>query len=973
MAIPTSNPNPRQRLLDAALRAVAQGLHVVPLHEPLPGDLCTCEDPRCTKPGKHPRIRWKDGGRTTPDAVRQDWNDWPTANVGILTGSRSGIFVFDVDVAPERNGVDALARLEQCYGPLPETLMARSGGGGTHYYFRHPGEHVKIKTDADVLGDEYIGLDARGDGGLIVAPCSLHASGARYEWLNAGTPPADAPDWLVALLTGTPARPAQPRARADQHVPQDKHREAQHWLDRYVSQAQARARNETGKDLALQLRDTARLSEDEAEPYMLEYAERVPAGTHPYTAREALATLHSIYREPPREPARSQTVIDARQRFAHDQHNGHHQEDHAASEEHGGKSTGRDEAPRGRKPPQKPEDDDSWGKDFVGTYLRTELGNTRRLYDAHGRDIGFCEAFGFVVWNGKSWEIGAEMVVRHWAQDAIQGLYDEAARLAIEASSAATDEDRNRLAAAAAEAFKWANRSQTDHMVKAMAALVRPYCLVVPDQFDAQPMLFNCQNGTIDLTTGRLRSHARSDFLMQCAPVEYHPEATAPTFERFLREIMLDDGTRPERAELVAYLQRVFGYALTGDVSEQAWHLFVGKGGNGKTTLVEVIERVLGPYAGAMAPESVTITGRPRDGAAPSPDIAALKGKRFTTIPETEEGARLAPSRIKQLSGGDRVTARFLRRDLFTFLPTHKLFIHTNHRPEARETTHGFWRRVRYIPFDFTPTAGKDERLPAKLAAEAEGVLAWLVAGCLEWQRIGLTAPRVVLEETQKYRAEMDVLGAFITERCIVGPNEHERAKTLRAAWVEWCNESGERAGVNWGVRRLGIALGEKGFKHHTNNGVVWDGLRLRTVMDPDPTPSSTGATEPTEGTEGTKVTLPHILPFASPLHTGHAERTEGTEPNLHKKPRAGARKEIFLQVPSVPSVLPSVDDDCEVTFEVVTSSADVVNGTGAHAEAPPPCPYCGCTKRNHDGPDVRCDHCDRVLVPGGAQQKGAR
>lgn len=455
-------------------------------------------------------------------------------------------------------------------------------------------------------------------------------------------------------------------------------------------------------------------------------------------------------------------------------------------------------------------------------YALTEMGNAERLVAAHGDDIRYCKAFGFCVWDGAHWRGDSELAVRRWAKETVRAMYGEAAEMAQAASGADDSEVSKALAAESMELLKWARKSETDRMIGAMLNLIKDTCEVDASVFDTRPMLFNARNGTIDLRSGVLRPHDRADYLMQCAPTVYDPDARCPTFVRFVEQIMC------KREDLALYLQRALGYCLTGDVSEQVWHLLVGEGENGKGTLIETICAVIGEYAGMLEPESITVSGQTRDPNAPSPEMAGLKGKRLVKVTETEEGARIAPARIKRLSGADELRGRHLRRDNFSFMPTFKLWLYTNHRPQARETTHAFWRRVRYIPFDYNlrehPEA-KDTELPSKLRAEASGILAWLVRGCLAWQREGLNPPPVVLEATAAYKRDSDLLQMFLDEHVVTTHQGSVSARAVYGRYTGWCDENGERP---MSQRRLGEALAERGFQRvHMKSGWFWNGLSL--------------------------------------------------------------------------------------------------------------------------------------------------
>jgi putative DNA primase/helicase len=247
--------------------------------------------------------------------------------------------------------------------------------------------------------------------------------------------------------------------------------------------------------------------------------------------------------------------------------------------------------------------------------------------------------------------------------------------------------------------------------------------------------------------------------------------------------------------------------------------------------LLAVLQEILGDYARQAAPELLTHKSRDRH----PTELADLFGARLVTSVEVDEGKRLAETLVKQMTGGDRMKARFMRGDFFEWTPTHKLFLAANHRPVIRGTDYAIWRRIHLVPFEVTiPKEERDPQLPTKLLAEASGILAWAVRGCLEWQRGGLGVPKAVEDATAAYRAEQDVLADFLTECCILDPQASVTAKGLWDAWKSWCEQSGEREGTQ---RGLGLRLAERGFEQARGAKGVrsWRGLRL---LGPDEGPS---------------------------------------------------------------------------------------------------------------------------------------
>lgn len=434
----------------------------------------------------------------------------------------------------------------------------------------------------------------------------------------------------------------------------------------------------------------------------------------------------------------------------------------------------------------------------------TDLGNTARLVHHHGRNLRYCWLWRkWLVWDGQRWVKDDTGEIYRLAKDTVASIYQEAA-------AAPDDEARKALA-------KHAVRSEAGARVKEMVDLARSDVPVMPDELDASPDLLNTESGTIDLRTGELREHRREDLITKLAPVEYGPHATAPTWEAFLERVLPGE-------ELRAFVQRAVGYSATGDTSEQCMFINHGGGANGKSTFQEALSAALGDYA-MRAPTEMLLAKR-SDGV-PN-DVARLKGARFVSASETEEGRRLAESRIKDLTGQDTITARFMKAEWFDFVPTHKLWLSTNHKPEIRGTDAAIWRRIRLVPWAVTiPPAEQDKKLPEKLRSEVPGILAWIVRGCLQWRRKGLQAPDEVRKATGEYRVEMDVLAGFLAECCEFGTDHWEYAKDLYESYKRWCDENGERPEPQ---RKFGGRLGERSFQRDrggSRGAGIWRGVRL--------------------------------------------------------------------------------------------------------------------------------------------------
>jgi putative DNA primase/helicase len=332
--------------------------------------------------------------------------------------------------------------------------------------------------------------------------------------------------------------------------------------------------------------------------------------------------------------------------------------------------------------------------------------------------------------------------------------------------------------------FKWAIRSGDAPRRAAIERLTRDMLARPASEFDKQQLLLPCANGVLDLRTGELRPGKREDMLTRNTGFDYNAEARCPRFDKFLLEIMSED------EEMVAYLWRVFGYALTGDTSERAFFMMHGSGRNGKSTLVETLQALVGAYSQAARFETFLQKYQTRND--PRDDLAILAGARLVVAQEADESKTLDAALIKTLTGGDTVVARFLYGVNFEFKPTFKLFLVTNHSPKINESSHALWDRLHYIPFEKRFTDDEmDPRLGAKLHAELPGILARAVAGCIEWQRESLNPPNKVIRAGDELHETMDIPGRWLEENCVVEEYAKVRHGALYADYSEWCKKNG--------------------------------------------------------------------------------------------------------------------------------------------------------------------------------------
>lgn len=436
----------------------------------------------------------------------------------------------------------------------------------------------------------------------------------------------------------------------------------------------------------------------------------------------------------------------------------------------------------------------------------TDLGNGQRLASQHGGDLRYCWPWSrWLVWDGKRWKVDDTGGVADRAKQTVRSIYSEAARC---------DDDSERKAIG-----KWAQQSERRDRLSAMIDLTRsePGIPILPDQLDRDPWLLNVENGTLDLRTGELREHRRGDLITKLCPVAFDLAAGCPTWLGFLDRIF--DESEP----LIGFVQRLLGYCLTGSTRDHILAIFHGRGANGKSTLLTTTISILGgDYAIKCAPDLLML----RRGDHHPTERADLFGKRLVAAVETAEGQRLNEPLVKDLTGGDRQRARRMREDFWEFAPTHKLILATNHKPVVKDTTISTWRRLRLVPFVVQlPDAEQDKALGERMVEhEAAGILAWIVRGCLEWQRNGLAEPPEVMAATQEYRISQDVLARFLEECCIIGRSGRERASTLYGAYKQWAEKAGENAVSQ---RRFGEAVSERGFRREKAGVYWWTGLAL--------------------------------------------------------------------------------------------------------------------------------------------------
>lgn len=431
----------------------------------------------------------------------------------------------------------------------------------------------------------------------------------------------------------------------------------------------------------------------------------------------------------------------------------------------------------------------------------TDLANAYRLASMHGGDLLFARSLGWLAWDGRRYLVDELGVPLRHAQDVGMAVRRESSELFARAAKTPSELTQERLEKLAKGLFSWGKHSQQEKAMRAMLSVASSLetFAVRPNVFDSDPMLLNVLNGTVDLNTGQLRPHSKADRISKVTGAELRDDWGCPTFLAFLGRVF--DGNQ----ELIDFVRRAVGYSLTGRTDEQCFFLLWGKtGNNGKSTLLELLRYVLGDYACNSSPDVLMAQ---RGGRGPENDVARLRGARLVTASESGETRRLDEERVKRLTGGDTYTARFLHREYFEFVPTFKLWLAANNRPEIRGTDNAIWRRVQLIPFQVTiPPNERDPRMPEKLRKEAHGIMNWAVEGCIEWGRGGLRPPTEVTDATAEYRSEQDAIGRFLDEACTVLPQLRVKKGVLYERYSEWCRKSGETPLTK---RALGGRLGD--------------------------------------------------------------------------------------------------------------------------------------------------------------------
>lgn len=452
----------------------------------------------------------------------------------------------------------------------------------------------------------------------------------------------------------------------------------------------------------------------------------------------------------------------------------------------------------------------NWGdtSNIIDSLMQVEplsdIGNARRLVRNNSGNIKYCrESQAWIFWNiitGR-WEYSSELIMR-LAEDTTFKMVEEASS------------NPELYTATLKHALKSQSLKSLDSQVK-LARSVQSVAIGV-NQLDTDPYLLCVRNGTVNLKTGLLQKSDRDNLITRQAHVVYDNTAQCPLWLKFLEKIFAGN------CEMISFMQRAIGYSMTGLVSEQVLFLAHGFGANGKSVLLNVITGLLGDHARNAQSDSLMAKA---NGGGASNDIARLHGARFVSTSETEDGKRFAEAQVKQLTGGDVITARFLFREFFEFTPMFKIWMAANHKPVINGSDYGIWRRIVLIPFSVTISENeRDGQLLSKLANEYSGILNWAIQGCLEWQRIGLSTPILIKDATNAYKDEMDTIGQWLESCCQLNPVMQCAAISLYISYKEWAEDNGLHP---LSAKTLAQRLAERGFGKRKSNGIFYIGLKL--------------------------------------------------------------------------------------------------------------------------------------------------
>lgn len=816
-------------MIDWALRYIKLGWAVIPLR------------------GKIPLVEHGSRDATLNESqAREWWTKWPEANIGVASGHR--FFAVDIDI--KKGGEETWEHLRATHGfSLPATIEQITGTGGRHILFALP--EFPVQNSAEKLGP---GLDVRGSGGYIVVAPSVHPdTKKRYEWDGLEEIEkqaiAPAPEWLLKLLRDAQSRPAAGggvKALPDKirHGTRDDtiFREGCR-LRRYgwtvdeifaslkivnasrceppLDDAQVRKCAESAAkyepDRKAVLRDQGSAAGDQAQDEVALGQSDVEKGIEEAIAANDLKRAVEWAPEVAKLRPDVQALISMKLAV--------HFGDKFPRREFQKVLAGAKviKMPPPSSPPGAAAGTDGGDDLDLLSQPLTDSGNGERLVAMFGRDLRFCkEMKKWLVWDGRRW------VIDDW-----RAVHLKAKRMARELYARAVGYP---------DKSKWARSSESRAAIVAMleCASGETGIPVSANELDQHPYLLNCLNGVVDLRTGELLPHERELLITKMCHIVYEADAKCPRFLKFLHWAM---GQNEEAelsartARLMSYMQRSFGYALTGDVTEKCAFVFWGeKGNNGKTTLLDTM-RLMFPEYSAQITIDVLMTNSGMSDSTMRADLADLRGVRLAVTSEVEKEHKLSVAIMKRItSGGGRIKSCRKYENPIEFPESHKLFMDCNHRPRVTDQNNAIWRRLKLVAFDVSmedSDPAMDKKLKEKLLAEASGILAWCVRGSMRWAKEGLEPPPEVAQAVEEWREHDDPLKEFMEDCCEPGADRWVRSSLMYSAYVWFAKKARQRFWL--GVQEFTERMRTKGFEFSRSRRDAsdkqlrtWEGIGLR-------------------------------------------------------------------------------------------------------------------------------------------------
>jgi putative DNA primase/helicase len=755
-------------------------------------------------PSERPRY-----GATRKQLNIRDYFKRSQANLGIETGV--DFFVVEADTPeghPNLKPGDGIPALENLIaehdGDWPDTRMAISPTGSTHYYFHVP---VGIMIGSPKLAP---GVDVKGHGGYVCAPPSIRpiAKGSKtlgtYRWQNE-LPIAEPPSWLIELCK------VDQRERfttdSDDEVDPDKVVAA---LDAIRNDAQQGYDNNDwyriniaawrggGGDDELVRAAFFRMSARSPNHKLANTQKRWKANRKSRDGSIKVDTLYWYASQS--DPTWRDKAIEAAlySAFAPTPDDGAAPRTNGAAAPQPGTGNGAAPnhnpdpgipSPPGRPAPDEPKPDSpdsapAFSEDFLALQFTKEHAGTLRYVSPWGK---------WLIWNGAKWDFDEKLKA-----------YSLARQICRKAAKPINKKKEGKTVASARTRAAVISLAQSD-----------PCHAASTDQWDRDLWLLNTPDGVIDLKTGIIRPHTATDYMTKICAVSPDRAMPIPQWQKFLARVTAND------IKLQEYMQRMAGYGLTGVTIEHALFFLYGTGRNGKGVFLNTVAQILYDYHVTASQETFIASTSERH----PTDLAMLRGARLVTVAETEQGKRWAESRIKQMTGGDRITARFMRQDFFEYDPQFKLLISGQHRPGLNAVNEAIKSRFNMVPFTVTiPEKERDKNLTKKLESEWPGILAWAIEGCLQWQKIGLSPPPIVVAATTEYLKGEDKYGRWIDERC-ERVSVWTSSSELFASWKSWAEENNEYLVSQ---TKFSNELKEAGFeKEDRRNANGFKGLRV--------------------------------------------------------------------------------------------------------------------------------------------------